>query len=61
MESIQSQVFGKYFLEEERDQQEQEFLNLVQGNWTVREYNISRNSSVFLILRTTWWTLLKRK
>ena len=37
-ETFKAKFFKKYFPEEERDQQEQEFLNLVQDNWTVREY-----------------------
>ena len=37
-EAFKTRFLEKYFPEEERDQQEREFLSLVRGIWTVREY-----------------------
>ena len=37
-EAFKAKFLEKYFPEEERDQQEREFLSLVQGTWTVRDY-----------------------
>ena len=37
-ETFKAKFLDKHFPEEERDQQEREFLSLVQGTWTVREY-----------------------
>ena len=37
-EAFKAKILEKYFPKEERDQHEREFLSLVQGTWTVREY-----------------------
>ena len=37
-EAFKTRFLERYFPEEERDQQEREFLSLVQGTWIVREY-----------------------
>ena len=58
-ETFKVKFLEKYFPKEERDQQEHEFLNLVQDNWTVCEY--ITQFKVFLVLRITWWTRLRRK